>query len=154
MVFISQIGKSKKGKRGSIKILQTTVNGLMMEMKVRWWKSQDLYQPLVVAGGDEQKKFKRDRHGDGPAGPFSIRMLGAPKGCCEGTCWGFSLRTMARRVPWIDDVQVTHFEELEIKLHSYESFTTDGIPPLELFDNVSGEIGNSFFLHKTYATGR
>ncbi len=85
MVFISQSVKSKKGKRGSIKILQTMVNDLMMDMKVRWWKSQDLFQPLVAAGGDERKKFKRDRHGDRPDGPSNIRMLRAPKVCCEGT---------------------------------------------------------------------
>ena len=84
MVFISQVGKQKKGKRGSIKILQTMVNDLRMEIKVRWWKSQDLFQPLVAAGGDERKKFKRDCLGDGPAGPSNIRMLGAPKVCGEG----------------------------------------------------------------------
>ncbi len=137
MVFISQIGKSKKGKRGSIKILQALVNDLMMEMKVRWWKSQDLYQPLVAAGGDEQKKFKRDRHGDGRARLSNIRMLAALKGCCEGM---FTEETVVQLFEellvgdgpfgqwpeeflgeWLDDVQVTHFEELKVKLHSYAS---------------------------------
>ena len=79
------VGKQKKGKRGSIKILQTMVNDLRMEMKVKWWKSQGLFQPLVAAGGDERKKFKRDCLGDGPAGPSNIRMFGAPKVCGEGT---------------------------------------------------------------------
>ena len=164
MVFISQIGKQKKGKRGSIKILQTMVNDLRMEMKVRWWKSQDLFQPLVAAGGDERKKFKRDCHGDGPAGPSNIRMLGAPKVCGEGTFTEVAVAQLLEELlvgdgplgqwpeeflgEWLDDVQVTHFEELEINLFSYASFTTDGIPRLETIDNVSGEIDNSFFCIK------
>ena len=127
--------------------MQTMVDDLMMEMKVRWWKCQDLFQPLVAAGGDERKKFKRDRHGDEPAWPYNIRMLGAPKGCCEGT---FTEEAVAQLLEellvgdgplgqwpeeflrvWLDDVQVSHFEELAIKLHSYASFTTDGIPRSE-----------------------
>jgi hypothetical protein len=56
--------------------MQTTVNELMTEMEIRWWKSQDLYQ-TIFEGGDERTKFKRDRHEDGPVGPSHIRMLGA-----------------------------------------------------------------------------
>jgi hypothetical protein len=136
------------------------VNDLVMEMKIRWWKSQDLYQPLV-AGGDDRTKFKRDQHGDGPAGPSNIRMLGAPKSCCEDS---FTVEAVAKlleellvgngpfgQLPeeflgeWLNDVHVTHFEEMEINLHSYASFTKDNIPRLETIENVSEEIDNSFF---------
>ncbi len=139
-------------------------------MKVRWWKSQEFFQPLVAAGGDERKKFKRDFHGDGPAGPSNIRLLGAPIVCGEGTFTEVAIAQLLAELlvedgplgqwpeeflgEWLDDVQVTHFEELEIKLHSYVSFTTDGIPRLGKTVNVSGGIDNSFFLHKTSATGR
>ncbi len=43
-----------------------------------------LYQP-IFDGGDERTKFKRDRQGDGPAGPSHIRMLGVSRRCCEDT---------------------------------------------------------------------
>ncbi len=46
---------------------------------------------------------------------------------------------------WLNDVHVTHFEESEIIFHSYASFTKDNIPRLEAFENVFGEINNSFF---------
>jgi hypothetical protein len=80
----SQIGKPKKGKRESIKIMQTMVDDLMTEMKIRWWKSENLYQP-ILDGGDERTEFKRDRQGDGPASPSHIRMLGVSRRCCEDT---------------------------------------------------------------------
>ena len=70
--------------------------------------------------------IRRTSVGDGPLGQWREEFLGE----------------------WLDDVQVAHFEELEIKLHSYASFTTDGIPRLETIDNVSGEIDNSFFCIK------
>ena len=55
--------------------MQTIVNDLMTEMKISWWKSQDLYQPFFD-GGDERTKFKRDPQGYGPLEPSHIRMLG------------------------------------------------------------------------------
>ncbi len=62
--------------------MQTMVKDHMMEMKIRWWKIQDLYQPLI-AGVDDRTKFKRDEHGYGPVEPSNIRMFGAPKRCNE-----------------------------------------------------------------------
>ena len=62
--------------------MQTMVNDLMTEMKIRWWKSHDLSQP-IFDGGDERTKFKRDRQGDGPTRPSQIRMLGVLRRCCE-----------------------------------------------------------------------
>ena len=64
--------------------MQTMVNDIMTEMKIRWWKSHDLYQPIFDVR-EEQTKFKRDRQGDGPPGPSQIRMLGFSRRCCEDT---------------------------------------------------------------------
>ncbi len=64
--------------------MQTMVNDLMTEIKIRWWKSQDMYQP-IFDGGDERTKFKRDRQGDGPTWASHIRMLGASRRSCEDT---------------------------------------------------------------------
>ena len=47
--------------------------------------------------------------GDGPSGQWHAELLGE----------------------WIHDVQVTQFEELGIKLHSYASLTKDSLPWLE-----------------------
>jgi hypothetical protein len=64
--------------------MQTMVNDLMTEMKIRWWKIQDLYQP-IFDGRDERTKFKRDRQGDKLAWPSHIRMRGVSRRCCEDT---------------------------------------------------------------------
>ncbi len=140
--------------------MQTMVNDLMTEMKIRWWKSQDLYQP-IFHGGDERTKFKRGRQGDGPTGPSHIRMLGAPRRCCEDT---YIVEVVVKLLEelllgdgpfgqwpkdllgeWINDVHVTKVEELRINLHSYTLLTKDSLPRLETIWNVSGEIDNSVF---------
>ena len=140
--------------------MQTMVNDLMLEMKIRWWKSHELYLP-GIGGGDERTKFKRDRRGDGPAGPSHIRMLGVPRRCCEDT---YTVEVVAQLLEelllgdgpfgqwpeellgeWINDVHVTQFEELGINLHSYASLTKDSLPRLETIWNASGEIDNSVF---------
>jgi hypothetical protein len=72
--------------------MQTMVNDLMTEIKIRLWKSQDFYQP-IFDGGDERTKFKRDRQGDGLAGPSHIRMLGVSRRCCENT---YTVKTVAK----------------------------------------------------------
>ncbi len=114
--------------------MQTMVNALRTKMKIGWWKSHDLYHPLVVRG-DEGTKFKRARHGDGPPGPCNIRMLGVSRRCCEDS---FTVEAVAKlweelllgdgplgKWPetvlgeWMNAVYVTHFEELEITIHSY-----------------------------------
>jgi len=46
---------------------------------------------------------------------------------------------------WINDVQVTQFEELGINLHSCASLTKDSLPQLETIWNVSGEIDTFVF---------
>jgi hypothetical protein len=61
--------------------------------------------------------------GDGPFGQWPEELLGE----------------------WINDVQVTQFEKLGIKLHSYASLTKDSLPRLETIWNISGEIDNSVF---------
>ena len=132
----------------------------MTEMQIRWWKSQDLYQP-IFDGGDEGTKFKRDSQGDGPTGPSHIRMLGVLRRCCEDT---YTVEVVAKLLEelllgdgpfgqwpeellgeWINDVQATQFEELGINLHSYESLIKDSLPRLETIWNVSGEIDNFVF---------
>ena len=140
--------------------MQTMVNDLVTEMKIRWWKSQDLYQP-IFDGGDERTKFKRDRQGDGPTGPSHIRMLGVSRRCCEDTNTMEDVAKLLEELllgdgpfgqwpeellgEWINDVNVTQFEEMVINLHSYASLTKDNLPRLETIWNVSGEIDNSFF---------
>jgi hypothetical protein len=140
--------------------MQTMVNDIRTEMKIRWWKSHELYQPISDGRG-EGTKFKRDRQGDGPAGPSRIRMLGVPRRCCEDT---YTVEAVAKLLEelligdspfgqwpeellgeWINDVHVTQFEELGVHLHSYVSLTKDTFPRLETIWNVSGEIDNSFF---------
>ncbi len=46
---------------------------------------------------------------------------------------------------WINDVQVTQFEELGINLYAYASLTKDSLPRLETIWNLSGEIDNPVF---------
>ena len=125
----------------------------MTEMKIRWWKSQNLYQPLFD-GGDERTKFKRDRQGDGPPGPSHIRMLGVSRRCCDDA---YTMEVVAKLLEeillgdgpfgqWpeeINDVQVTQLEKLGINLQSYASLTKDIPPRLETIWNVFGEIDNS-----------
>ncbi len=51
-----------------------------MEMKIRWWKRQELYKPppnLTVP-----VKFRQDDYGNGPDPASAIRMLGK-SGCCS-----------------------------------------------------------------------
>ena len=140
--------------------MQTMVNDLVTEMKIRWWKSHDLYQP-IFDGGNERTKLKRDRLGDGPTRPSYIRMLGVLRRCCEDT---YTVEVVAKLLEelllgdglfghwpkellgeWINNVQVTQFEELGINLHSYTSLTKDNLPRLNSIWNVSGEIDNSVF---------
>ena len=140
--------------------MQTMVNDLITKMKIIWWKSQDLYQPIFV-GGDERSKFMRDRQGDGPTWPSDIRMLGVSRRCCEDP---YTVEVVAKLLEelllgdgpfgqwpekllgeWIKDVHVTQFEELGINLHSYASLTKNNLPRLETIWNVSGEIDNSVF---------
>ncbi len=87
-----RLGSPRKGNGGASRLLQTMANDLMTELKIRWWKSQDLYQSLV-AGGDDRTKFKRDQHGDEPIGPSNIRMFGTPKRCCEDS---FTVEAVAK----------------------------------------------------------
>jgi hypothetical protein len=87
----------------------------------------ELYQPLLN-GGDERAKFKRDRQRDGAAMPSHIRMLGDSRRCCENS---YTVEAVAKLLgelllgdgpfgqwpeellgEWINDVHVTHFEEL------------------------------------------
>jgi hypothetical protein len=103
-------------------------------MKIRWWKSQDLYQP-IFDGGDERTKLKRARQGDGAARPSYIRMIGISRRCREDT---YTVEVVAKFMEehligdgpfgqwleellgeWTNDVQVTQFEELGINLHSF-----------------------------------
>jgi hypothetical protein len=126
--------------------MQTMVNDLMTEMKIRWKKIQDLYQP-IFDGGDKRTQFKRNLQGDGPAWPSHIRMLRVSRRCCETT---YIVEVVAKLLEelllgdgsfgqwpeellgeWINDVQVTQFEELGINIHSYASLTTDNLPRLE-----------------------
>ncbi len=102
--------------------MQTMVNDLMTEMKIRCWKSQDLYQS-IFDGGDERTKLKRDRQGDGPSGPSHIQMLGVSRRCCEDTYTvEVAAKLLEERVlgdgpfglwaeeilgKWINDVQAT-----------------------------------------------
>ncbi len=51
-----------------------------------------MYQPLVE-GGDERTKFKRDHHGDEPAGPYNVCMLGAPRSGCADS---FTVEAVAK----------------------------------------------------------
>jgi len=60
--------------------------------------------------------------GDGPFGQWPEELLGE----------------------WINDAQVTQFEELGINLHSYASLTKDSLPRLETIWNVSGKIDNNY----------
>ena len=140
--------------------MQTMVTELRTEMKIRWWKSRDLYQP-IFDGGDERTKFKRDRQRDEPAGPSHIRMLGFSRRCCEDTYTVEVAEKLLKELllgvgpfgqwpeellgEWINDVHVTNFEELRIHLYSYASLTKDSLPRLETIWNVSREIDSSVF---------
>jgi hypothetical protein len=94
--------------------------------------------------GDEGTKFKCDRHGDGPPWLSNIRILTFVRRCCEDS---FTLEAVDKLleklllgdgplgqrpetvlVKWINDVHVTHFEELEITLHSYASSSKGSQP--------------------------
>jgi len=88
-------------------------------------------------------------------------MLGVLRWCCEDT---YSVEVVAKLLEelllgdgpfgqwpeelideWINDVQVTPFEELGINLQSYASLTKDNLPWLETIWNVYEEIDNSVF---------
>lgn len=129
-------------------------------MKIRWWKCQDMYQPLLA--GAERKKFKRDCHEAGPSGVYSeVRMLGVPQRCSEDS---YTIEVVLKLLEellsgegpfgqwpeghlgeWLNDVNVTHFEDVEIALHSYVSLTKESMPRLESREYASGEIDNSMF---------
>jgi hypothetical protein len=140
--------------------MHTMANDIRTEIKIRLRKSVDLYQP-IFDGGDERTKFKRDRRGDGPAGPSHIRMLGVSQRRCEDTSIVEAVAQLLEEIllgdglfgrwpngllgEWINNVQVTHLEELGIKLHSYASLTKDSLPRLETIWNVSDGIDNYVF---------
>ena len=88
-------------------------------------------------------------------------MLGVSRRCCKDTLTlekvanlledlllgdgPFGQRPEELLGEWINDVHVTHFEELGINLHSYASLTKDILPRLKTNWNVSGEIDNFVF---------
>ena len=152
--------EDEERKTGEAQDYTNMVNDLMTEMKIRWWKSQDLYQP-IFDGGDERTKFNCDRQGDGPTRPSHIRMLGVSRWCCEDTYTAEDVAKLLEELllgdgpdgqwpgellgEWINDAQVTQLEELGIYLHSYASLTKDSLPRLDTIWNLSGEIDNSVF---------
>jgi hypothetical protein len=91
-------------------------------------------------------------------------MLGVSRRCCEDTYTREDVAKLLEELlledgpfrqwpeellgEWINDVQITQFEELGINLHSYASYaflTKDSLPWLETIWNVFGEIDNFVF---------
>jgi hypothetical protein len=95
------------------------MNDILMEMKIRWWKRQELYKtpPNVTV----PVKFRRDDYGNGPEPASAIRMLGR-SGCCsddqykaiasfledllagEGPCGLWPTNMLG---DWLNDIHVT-----------------------------------------------
>lgn len=138
--------------------MQTMMNDVLMEMKLRWWKRQELYQPppdLTVP-----VKFRRDDFGNGPEPTSAIRMLGK-SGCCsddqykaiasfledllagEGPCGLWPADMLG---DWLNDIHVTQYEEMQISLFHYVALTTGSYPRLETKGKGTGEIDNNMFV--------
>lgn len=134
------------------------MNDVLMEMKLRWWKRQELYQPppdLTVP-----VKFRRDDFGNGPEPTSAIRMLGK-SGCCsddqykaiasfledllagEGPCGLWPADMLG---DWLNDIHVTQYEEMQISLFHYVALTTGSYPRLETKGKGTGEIDNNMFV--------
>ena len=56
------------------------MDSILMEIKIRWWKRQELYKPLPDL--TVPVKFRRDDYGNGLEPASGIRMLGK-SGCCN-----------------------------------------------------------------------
>ena len=134
------------------------INDVLMEMKLRLWKRQELYQPppdLTVP-----VKFSRDDFGNGPEPTSGIRMLGK-SGCGSDDQYkaiaSFLEDLLARGGPcglwpadmlgdWLNDIHVTQYEEMQISLFHYVALTTGSYPRLETKGKGTGEIDNNMFV--------
>ena len=134
------------------------MNDIHMEMKIRWWKRQELYKPS--ANLTVPVKFRRDDYGNGPDPTSAIRMLGK-SGCCsddqykaiassledllagEGPCGSWPADMLGN---WLNDIHVTQYEDMQISLFHYVALTTGTYPRLETRGKGAGEIDNNMFV--------
>ena len=139
--------------------MQTMMNDVLMEMKLRWWRRQDIYQPLDSPPAGV--KYKRDEYGKGPIGTSAVRLLGVGQSCSDATFTEARIASLLEEMlagdgpcgvwsteylgEWINDIHVTQYEKLEISLFYMVALTVGSYPRLETPSLGAGEIDDLVF---------